>query len=726
MKTDLRGLATSGRVWAALLVLLPSARTWGGPETVRWKGGDDDPASRSPAVLTSAAAVPGGRHIVLQLDGVPTPAERRHLRDSGVTLLDYLGNNAWFARQVARGPAAPGKLPRTWGGPIRRSWKLHPLLQGGSAPAHARIQAAPDARPGGGGPRNGRRGPDLPEDMLALYVVFHRDVDLFARAAELVGRHGGMIRDRIGAIHAAVIWLPARSLPALADEDEVAWIEPPLPPLRPVNDSNRLAVQAADLQDPPYGLTGAGVNVLVYDGGTAWAQHPDFGGRLFVRDASGTDDHPTHVAGTIGGSGEADGGRYRGMAPGVTIQSYGHEYDGRGVLLYTNPGDMLRDYDEAVNVHGAVIANNSIGSNIAINGFPCVYEGDYGVVSLLIDAMIAGGLGSPVRIVWAAGNERSTGLCGSTYGTIPPPSTAKNHIAVGALNSDDASMTWFSSWGPTDDGRLKPDLCAPGCQVGDDGGVTSTVTGGGYAAYCGTSMASPTVCGLAALLLEEHGTVFPDRPLPGNAALKALLVQTGTDLGPAGPDFAHGYGAVRGLEAVSLLREGGLAEGFVDHGVTARFHVAVPPGTSQLKATLAWDDPPGAINTIPELVNDLDLSALAPDGTTVHLPWTLDPARPADPARRDRPDRLNNLEQVLVEAPSPGIWTIRVTGHQVPQGPQRFALAATPAMAPCASAGRIELDRAVRLDRRDHGDRLRPEHRPDARRDRRGADPVRH
>ncbi len=684
-----------GRLCAGWLVLTLAGPAWSAPEIVRWKGGDDDPASRSPAAATGAAPSGHGRHIVLQLDGVPTAAERRRLRDSGVTLLNYLGNNTWFARQAVERAEAAARLPRMRAGPVRRNWKLHPLLQAGAVPGHARVGAAFSGRPIHDAAAGGRAHGGLPGDLLALYVVFHRDVDLHARAGEVVGRHGGLIRDRVAAIHAAVVWLPSRALPALADEDEVAWIEPPLPPLRPVNDSNRLAVQAEDLQAPPYGLTGAGVNVLVYDGGTAWAGHPDFGGRLFVRDESGTDDHPTHVAGTIGGSGLAGGGRYRGMAPGVTMQSYGYEYDGRGVLLYTNPGDMLRDYDEAVNVHGALIANNSIGSNIAINGFPCAYEGDYGVVSLLIDAMIAGALGSPVRIVWAAGNERSTGLCGSTYATIPPPATAKNAIVVGAVNSDEASMTWFSSWGPTDDGRLKPDVCAPGCQVGDDGGVTSTVSGGGYEAYCGTSMAAPTVCGLAALLLEEHAALFPDRPLPGNAALKALLVQTAGDLGPPGPDFTFGYGLVRGLEAVAVLRDGGLIEGFVDHGGTASFRVSVRPGTSLLKATLAWDDPPGAINTIPELVNDLDLSAIAPDGQTVHLPWTVDPARPADPARRDRPDRLNNVEQVLAENPGDGVWTIRVAGYHVPQGPQRFAVAVTPGAAPCVSAGRIELDRPV-------------------------------
>src|SRR4030095_10123387 len=95
-----------------------------------------------------------------------------------------------------------------------------------------------------------------------------------------------------------------------------------------VNDSNRALVQANALQAAPYNLTGAGVKVLVYDGGTARASHQDFGGRLTVRDSSGLIDHATHVSATIGGSGAASGGTFKGMAPGVTIESYGFQYDG--------------------------------------------------------------------------------------------------------------------------------------------------------------------------------------------------------------------------------------------------------------------------------------------------------------------------------------------------------------------------------------------------------------
>ncbi|RKX63440.1 MAG: hypothetical protein DRP42_07635, partial [Tenericutes bacterium] len=105
--------------------------------------------------------------------------------------------------------------------------------------------------------------------------------------------------------------------------------------------------QADTAQASPYNLDGSGVNVMVYDGGTALQSHSDFSGRLTVRDSSGLHYHSTHVAGTIGGDGSGNSA-YEGMAPAVIMQSYGFEYDGSGTFLYTNPGDLEADYDDAV------------------------------------------------------------------------------------------------------------------------------------------------------------------------------------------------------------------------------------------------------------------------------------------------------------------------------------------------------------------------------------------
>jgi hypothetical protein len=171
--------------------------------------------------------------------------------------------------------------------------------------------------------------------------------------------------------------------------------------------SNRVRVQADTAHAAPYSLDGSGVTVFVYDGGTVRASHNDYSGRATLIDGDSTSFHATHVAGTVGGDGSANF-NHRGMAPGVSILSAGFEYDGSGTFLYTNPGDIEFDYTNAIN-QGASISNNSIGSNIAPNGFPCSYEGDYGLTAATIDAVVGGSLGEPIVIFWAAGNERGNG-----------------------------------------------------------------------------------------------------------------------------------------------------------------------------------------------------------------------------------------------------------------------------------------------------------------------------
>jgi hypothetical protein len=404
----------------------------------------------------------------------------------------------------------------------------------------------------------------------------------------------------------------------------------------------------------------------------------DFQGRLSVRDGSGQASHATHVSGTVGGAGVANATN-KGMAPAVTIQSYGLQVSGGGTFLYTNPGDLESDYNQAMNTFGAVISNNSIGTNVEPNGFSCSWQGDYGVTDSVIDAIVRGSLGAPFRIVWAAGNERQGSRCDvegfGDYYSIAPPSGAKNHISVGAVNSNNDSMTSFSSWGPTDDGRLKPDIAAPGCQSGGDGGVTScnSTSDTAYTVACGTSMAAPTVTGCAALLLQDFKVQFAGQPLFRNSTLKAWLAHSAVDLGNTGPDYQFGYGSVRIQAAIDLMRTGTFTENVVSQGQTYSRNIVVDPGDPELKVTLAWDDPSGTPNVDPALVNDLDVRVFDPTGVQ-HYPWTLNALNPSAPAVQTQANRLDNLEQVRVSNPQAGTWTIEVHGFNVPQGPQTFSL----------------------------------------------------
>jgi hypothetical protein len=648
--------------------------------------------------LTRLAWRTEDRHALILLD----PAEastQQELAAAGVDLLSSLGGSAWIA---SLGPEAGESEVATeaiaWVGPLETAWKLHPFLAAGGVPDWTVDRSARDAVANGGRFAVNdllRELQDSADPRVVTYVLAHRDEDIAALAADIEILDAKVL-SVLETVHGLIVRLPMSTIVPLAEDPRVLWVEPALPKLVELNDSNRVVTQVGEVQDAPYNLDGDGVVVMVYDGGYGYSAHGDFGGRHTARDSSSLSNHATHVAGTIGGDGSGSGGQFAGMAPAVTIESYGFEQEGglQEGFLYTDPGDLEADYGDAINQYGAVIANNSIGTNTASNGFPCEWTGDYGVTSSVIDSVVRGALGGDIRIMWANGNERQTSRCGDQFYTTAPPACAKNHITVGALNSNDESVTSFTSWGPTDDGRIKPDISTAGCQSDGDGGVTSCSSSGGYTTYCGTSMASPTACGIGALLMQDWRAQFPKRPDMRNSTLKAMLAHTAADLGNVGPDLKYGYGSIRAKAAVDHLRTDSHLEAEVSTGEAFEFLVISSAGDSQLQVTLAWDDEPAVPLVLPSLVNDLDLIVYSPDGTR-HYPWAIDPANPGDPATQMAEDHLNNIEQVTVESPQAGVWRVQIHGYAVPVGPQAFSVMATPNLVACSRTGIIGLDRTA-------------------------------
>ena len=652
-------------------------------EPVRWRSGVEDLPSLAPAAVREELSALGGdpdrRHVVLRFRRPVTADERKLLADAGVELLSSLDGHTFFAAlspQLLDVNIVTGDVPLVGVAAVSRAWKLHALLAEGRVPEWSLVD---------------RTVPEPEDDpRVAVYVIMHRDVPLLPDGLAAVRRHGAAIRSVMTSVHGLLIELDASAIAGLVDEDAVQWIEPPLPIFDAVNDRNRELTQAEIVHtDPVYGLDGAGVSVMVYDVGIGDFTHVDFGGRLIPRDQTDVIGHSTHVAGIIAGDGFASGGNFRGMAPGVLIQSYGFQldFDPAVIPLFADPGDLESDYRDAITFRDVAVASNSIGTNTCANGFDCTITGDYGVVSQLIDGIVRGSLGRPLAVVWSAGNERSCERCrfegvstAEGYRSIAPPAGAKNHISVGAVNANDDSMTVFSSWGPTDDGRLKPDLVAPGCEVGDDFGVTSLSIGGGYVTFCGTSMSSPTVAGLAALLIQDWRQQYPGRDDPRPATIKSLFVHNAVDIGARGPDYQSGYGSVRIRDTIDFLRTGQFLEDEVAQGASRSVLVPVDPQSGTLKVTLVWDDAPGTPNVVSALVNDLEMRVYDPTGVR-YFPWTLDPDNPASFAVRTRADHVNNIEQVVVDAPQAGLWLVQVFGYAVPEGPQSFSLCVSPRMA---------------------------------------------
>ncbi len=302
---------------------------------------------------------------------------------------------------------------------------------------------------------------------------------------------------------------------------------------------------------------------------------PGSGSRVTVIDSAAVNTHATAVAGTAAGDGSGSaGGRGEGVATSADVLSAGYQQSGGTMPFWDNAGDLETDLALARNTHDADLANHSIGSNVAQNGDPCSREGDYGVASSLLDGIVRGdnaAVGSALVSIWSAGNERTgqsgqrRGRCGADYATTAPPACAKNPIQVGAANSDGSSMTAFSSWGPCDDGRLKPLVVAPGCETTlvsptrEDGVLTALAgSDSAYGVRCGSSYAAAATSGVAALLIEDWRALgfggATARPLP--ALVKTLLMHTARDRGQDGPDFIYGYGTIDAEALIGQLRCG--------------------------------------------------------------------------------------------------------------------------------------------------------------------------
>ena len=594
----------------------------------------------------------GAVHVLVQLDRIPGTEERASLGDRGLLLQGYIPEHAYYA--LASTDLSASELVSMgvrWMSPLGLDLKVSTRIRDGLFEEDAQLDGG----------------------QQAVVVQFHRDISRSA-AEEAVFSVGGQLGDWIPSLRTQLVGLDPARIAELAMRDEVKFIAHIPPQLTEVNNSVRSAMHVDQVQAPPYNLTGAGTNVLVYDVGPVDRNHPDLVGRVTYGEGGSPATHSTHVGGTVAGDGTNSGGTYKGMAPGAHITTYAYESCSPN-CLYNSPQDIAENYEEGWSVYGAQYATNSLGANIPTNGYDCSWTGDYELTAQLLDAIAVGDVfGAKYLSLWAAGNDRQSSRCGSTYSTMGVPATAKNPIVVGATNSNDRSITWFTSWGPTDDGRVRPDISAPGCQSNDDQGVTSTSPGSGYTTMCGTSMATPAVAGVVALLREQgRRTIgFPVLPLP--SLIKALLVNTALDLGNPGPDYQFGHGEVQAQVLIDHLRSAFFyTQGSSEQGAENTYDVQVD-GLSKLKVTLAWDDVPGELLAVKELVNDLELRLESPSGQ-IYQPWILNPANPGGNATRGA-NHLDNVELAEVDNPENGRWTIHVTGDLVPQGPQSFSVVA--------------------------------------------------
>ena len=415
-------------------------------------------------------------------------------------------------------------------------------------------------------------------------------------------------------------------------------------------------------------LDGSGQIVAVADAGLD-EDHGDFGTRVVgnydvIGDGSTADKHSghgTHVSCTVLGDGFRGG--YGGVAQAADLYFQAMENDNTGNFQSPSLNNLLNTAYNA----GARTHTNSWGSSAASQQAKYNSETeDVDDRANYYDRYYNGVEG--LTILFAAGND------GPNSGTVSPPATAKNVISVGNhknrySGSPDVMMSG-SSRGPTEDGRIKPDLVAPGgyvrsCRAQEAGDTGSaTWTSNYYLEYTGTSMATPNAAG-AALMVREYLEEIAQRPSPQGALVKGLLVLGAQDIGSRDiPNDDEGWGRINLRN--SLAPPGGQGIWVDDRSVMSgtgnskSYAFNVSQGNGLFKVVLTWSDERGSRFSTAQLVNDLDLEVTAPDGT-VYLGNDFSNGRSATGGTRDS---INNLEVVLIDAAATGTWTVKVRDAQ--------------------------------------------------------------
>lgn len=430
-------------------------------------------------------------------------------------------------------------------------------------------------------------------------------------------------------------------------------------------------------------IQGQGMTPAVWDGGVARTTHQEFmvGGlsKITVMDGGVVDEHPTHVTGTIAAQG------ILATARGIAFNSSPKSYD------WTN--DLSEMLGEAST--GLLMSNHSYG----IGSLSSIwFYGAYDNRARQIDAMT---FSNPYYLpVFSAGNDRGeTTAPGSTqntnkggYDLIFGHGNAKNVLTVAAVNevsnyigSTSVVMSSFSSWGPSDDGRIKPEISMKGVSVRSTLHTSDTATG----LMNGTSMASPGVTGVVTLLQQYYNQLYSNYMRA--ATVKGLIMHTADEAGfSAGPDYKFGWGLINAENAAKVIRDKNLTtnrsiieENELISGGTYTQTISAS-GTTPLKISISWTDPAYATSnsgttdpTTKYLVNDLDIKVTSTSGT-IYYPWKLQGmTSPSLAGTKNSTNDVDNFERVDIANPS-GNYTITVT-HKgaLTNGTQKFSLIAS-------------------------------------------------
>ena len=457
-----------------------------------------------------------------------------------------------------------------------------------------------------------------------------------------------------------------------------------------------------------YNLSGAGERLGIWDGNVRTA-HQEFGGRATTGDGGGTlSAHGTHVAGTIAAGGA--NAAAQGMSHAVTLRCYNTGNDIAEMAAEAAAATPISASNHSYGPDYGWVWNSNAGMWSWWGGASNVEDWRHGAYLTEAINYDQTARNAPFyTIVVAAGNENGSGTNGThqhngsgsfndshnfdgnnvNLDCLPNDATAKNVITVGNVqaipggysNPGQVVLAGSSSRGPTDDGRIKPDLCAQGVGVFSCEQQSNT----DYGTQGGTSMAAPAVTGSIGLLAQHWRNLNLPTSVLRSATYKALLIHTADEAGPnPGPDYQFGWGLVNVRRAAQLMEADALlgcihiVQSSINTGGTYTFTIE-SNGLEPIMATVAWTDLPGTATsngvideTTLRLVNDLDMRITR--GGSTWFPYTLNPANPNAAASTGDNNR-DNVEKILIANPTAGTYTLTITpSGSITSGPQPFSL----------------------------------------------------
>lgn len=397
-------------------------------------------------------------------------------------------------------------------------------------------------------------------------------------------------------------------------------------------------------------LTGSIMVVGMWDGDYPRATHDDFVGRLAVNDGTPVPNHyhPTHVLGTMIGAGVSTPG-----AKGMATDAF--------ALVYSYDNDYAEMAQQAA-VEALLLSNHSYGYNFDL--IPASWRGEYREEAMQVDEVTFGA--KYYTPCFSAGNDNSNS---SNYDILTDRTMAKNAIVVGAVNQvssytgpSSVTLAGFSSFGPTNDNRIKPDIVTKGSNVLSSWNTSDTAS----SSISGTSMSCPGVTG-SLLLVQEHFYNQNDGNFMKSATLRGLVAHAADECGSAdGPDARFGWGLLNTKRMAQIISGAGdtsvIQELTLLPGEEFTFSV-LAAGNEPLIATLAWTDPAkfvGAnqgLGNTKALINDLDIRVTRNDNT--YMPWRLGSSPTAAAVKGD--NTVDNIEKVEIASPDVEWYTVTVS-----------------------------------------------------------------